>query len=102
MLSRPSDWSPGVGRAEAGDIWKDYCTSRSRFGNGSEIPHFEMRCIARRRKPLLTYDIAFGSPSSGKARCGSRRKSLNSMLGWMSRLCWYLSLLYSVISPSTV
>ena len=35
---------------------------------------------------------------SGRSACGF--SSLKSRLGWMSRLCWYLSLSYSVMLPA--
>ena len=41
--------------------------------------------------PKFSFNCGSGSASGFN--------SLNNRLGWMSRLCWYFSLAYSVIAP---
>ena len=60
-----------------------------------------MRYLATRG----TASLAAPAVSAAKSRCSccpcpSGPSSRNSMLGWMSLLCWYLSLEYSVIAPA--
>ena len=90
-------------RRIAGIRWGGSCPAapcrRTRDGSATAIPTIGSATAI----PTATLHPCERSRPKGSVNCGSFSdsglSSLNSRLGWMSVLCWYLSLWYSVNGP---